>query len=125
MAAHENVMVELLTLHGVQELFFSDVLQLLQDYVWAGWWVVRYREVGHRVAVGRRALEGTAKGLQERQKLGDGGQGALGEEGELQMVCGRFLTQPGQSLKRQDETRQSEVTDFIYKDGQDLHDVTQ
>ena len=28
-------------------------------------------------------LEGTAKGAEERQQLGDGGQGALSQEGEL------------------------------------------
>lgn len=51
------------------------------------------------MAVGGRALEGTAKGAKERQQLGDGGQGVLSEEGELQMVCGRFLTQPIQCLE--------------------------
>lgn len=56
--------------------------------------------VGHKVAVGRVALEGTAEGAEERQQLGDGGQGALSEEGELQMLCGRFLTQTIQGLQK-------------------------
>lgn len=51
-----------------------------------------------------RDLEGTTKGAKERQQLSDGGQGALCEEGELQMLCGRVLTQPIQSLKTQDMT---------------------
>ena len=88
-----------LTLHGVEELFFSDALQPLQDRVHTGCWVVCYWEVGHGVAVGRRALEGTAQGAEERQQLGDGGEEVLSEEGELQMLCGGFLTQPVQSLE--------------------------
>lgn len=47
--------------------------------------------MGHQVVVVGLALEGTAKGTKERLQLGDGGQGALGEEGELQTLCGRFL----------------------------------
>ena len=92
---------EALTLHKVQELFFSDVLQFPQDCVRTGCWVVRYRAVGRRVGVRGRALEGAAKGAKERQQLGDGGQRALGEEGKLQTLCGRFLTQPIQCLEEQ------------------------
>lgn len=66
----------------------------------AGCWVVCYRKVGIRVAPGGgRGLERTAKCAQERQQLGDGGQRALSEEGELQMLCGGFLAQFIQSLK--------------------------
>lgn len=43
------------------------------------------------MVVGGVALEGTAKRTKERQQLGNGGQGALSEEGELQMLRGRFL----------------------------------
>lgn len=53
------------------------------------------------MAVGGRALERTAKGAKERQQLGDRVQGALSEKGELQMLCGRFLTQPMQCLEKQ------------------------
>lgn len=63
-----------------------------------------HKGVGHKVAVGRVALEGTAKGTEERQQLGDGGQGALSEEGELQMLCGRFLTQTIQGLQKNSTT---------------------
>lgn len=50
--------------------------------------------MGHGVTVRGRGLEGTAKGAKERQQLGDGGQRPLSEEGELQMLRGRFLTEP-------------------------------
>lgn len=60
--------------------------------------------MGYGTAVGRRALEGAAKGAEERPQLGDGGQGALGEEGELQRLRGGFLTQPVQCLEDQDVT---------------------
>lgn len=39
------------------------------------------------------------KGAKERQQLGDGGEGALREEGELQMLSRSFLTQLVQCLK--------------------------
>lgn len=91
--------MNILTFQGVQELFFNYVSQLPQDCVWTCCWVVCSREMGHRVGGEGRALEGTAKGAKERHQLCDGGQGPLSEEGELKMLCGRFLTQSIQSLK--------------------------
>lgn len=55
------------------------------------------------MVVGGVALEGAAKGTEERQKLGNGGQGALSEEGELQAVCGRFLIQAIRCLEKQQD----------------------
>lgn len=43
------------------------------------------------MVIGGVGLEGTAKRMKERQQLGNGGQGALSEEGEFQRLCGRFL----------------------------------
>lgn len=40
------------------------------------------------MAVRRLALEGAAESVEERQQLGDGGQGTLGQEGELQVLRG-------------------------------------
>ena len=51
------------------------------------------------MAVRGRNLEGTAKGAKKRQQLGDGAQGALSEEGELQTLCGRLLAQSVQGLE--------------------------
>lgn len=101
-------MLQFSTLQGVQELFFSDELQFLQDCLRTCCWVICYWAVGHGVAIRRRSLEGTAKGAKERQQLGDGAEGALGEERKLQMLRGWFLTQPIQSLEQKVRTSWSE-----------------
>lgn len=95
----------LLGLEGVKELLLGDLLQLLQDCVRAGCWVVCYWEVGHEMAVRRLALEGAAESVEERQQLGDGGQGTLSQEGELQVLRGRLLTQ---TIQRLGKCRQSQ-----------------
>lgn len=59
--------------------------------------------VGHGFGVWWWALERAAKGAKEWQQLSDGGQGALSKEGELQMLCARFLTQPIQYLKKTEQ----------------------
>lgn len=89
----------LLTLRGDQELFLKDVLQLPQDCVRTGCRVICYWAVVHAVATKGRSLEGTAEGAKKRQQLGDGAQGALGEEGKRQRLRRRFLTQPIQCLE--------------------------
>lgn len=81
----------LLLLEGVQELLLGDLLQFLQHCVATGCWIVGYWEVGHEMAVRRLALEGAAESVEKRQELGDGGQGALSQEGELQGLRGRLL----------------------------------
>lgn len=93
---------QFLTLHGVQELILNNVLQSAQNNVRTGCRVFGYGEVGSRLAGGGRGLEGAAKGVKERQQLGDGGQGALSEEGKLQVIRGGLLSQPVQCLKKQD-----------------------
>lgn len=44
--------------------------------------------MSQREAGGGTGVERGAKGAKERQQLGDGGEGVLSEEGELQGICG-------------------------------------
>lgn len=74
------------------------MLQFLQHAVCTGCWVVCHWEVGHEMAVWRLVLEGAAESAEKRQELADGGHGTLSQEGELQRVRGRFLTQAVQLL---------------------------
>lgn len=95
----------LLELERLKELLLCDLLQLLQDRVRTGRWVVCYWEVGHEMAVRRLALEGAAEGLEERQQLGNGGQGMLSEEGKLPVLRGRLLTQTVQWLGKRRQSQ--------------------
>lgn len=51
------------------------------------------------MAVRRLALEGAAESVEEWQQLGDGGEGTLGQEGELQGLRGRLLAQAVERLR--------------------------